>query len=71
MFIIVTLQEQCALTDKCISHFRTLVSNVSTELVEFPKGSWTVGSSDLLFSNLTEFNAHTWLCALMPFDVKI
>jgi hypothetical protein len=71
VLIIVILQEQCALTDKPISHFRTLVSNVCTELIEFPGGSWTIDSSDLLFSHLTEFNARTWLCALMPFEIKI
>lgn len=71
VLIIVILQEQCVITDKPISHFRTLVSNVCIELVEFPNVSWTVDSSDLLFSNLTELNAHTWLCALMPFEIKI
>lgn len=71
MLIIVILQEQCAITDKPISHFRMLVSNVCTELVEFPDGNWTFDSSDLLFSHLTEFNGHTWLCAHMPFEIKI
>lgn len=71
VLIIVILQEQCAITDKPISRFRTLVSNVCTELVEFPGGNWTFDSSDLLFSHLTEFNAHAWLCALMAFEIKI
>jgi hypothetical protein len=71
VLITVILQEQCAITDKPVSHCRTLVSNVCTELVEFPNGGWTVDRFDLIFSNLTEFNAHTWLCALMPFEIKI
>lgn len=71
VLIIVILQEQCTITDKPISHFRMLVSNVCTELVEFPNGSWTFDSSDLLFSNIIEFNARTWLCARMPFEIKI
>lgn len=46
------------------------VSNVCTE-VELPNGSWTVDSSDFMFSNLAEFNEHTRLCALIAFEIKI